>query len=175
MNVIQHCLSLAPLPYLSPAFSALRFIYSSIQQAQASKRQLQALSESIAQLLCTLDNEYRARRLRQAQTSTPLTDLNTFVVFTLCRTLLTHRSPSHRLLDEITTFVQKEASRGFLNLLFTKDRRISRIDEYHRRIAMSATSFQASCEILYQIYPLTTQTEATDFSIAKYPCLASKE
>jgi len=120
---------LAPVPYLAHAVSLLRFIWSSVEQAQASKRQLQALSASIAQLLCTLDNEYRTRRLLQAQTSTPLTDLNA-------------------LLDEITTFVQKEASRGFLNLLFTKDRRISRINEYHRRIAMSATSFQISA-LLY--------------------------
>jgi len=43
------------------------------------------------------------------------------------------------LLDEIATFVQKEASCAFLKLLFTKDRRVSRIDEYHRCIAMSAT------------------------------------
>ena len=83
MDVIQHCLSLAPLPYLSPAFSALRFIYSSIQQAQASKWQLQALSESITQLLKTLDTEYRSQRLLQAATSVPLDDLCGFLVFTM--------------------------------------------------------------------------------------------
>jgi hypothetical protein len=54
---------LSLLPYLAPAFSALRFICSSIAQAKASKLQLEALAQSIAQFLKTLDGEYRARRL----------------------------------------------------------------------------------------------------------------
>jgi hypothetical protein len=40
--------------------------------------------------------------------------------------------------------VQKEGSRSFLKVLFTKDQRISRIEEYHRRISTAVTSFQAS-------------------------------
>ena len=92
MDIIHHCLSLAPLPYLSPAFSALRFIWSSVQQAQASKRQLEALTQSIAQLLQTLDAQYRAGRILQATTSKPLDDLCRFVVFTLLWTLSAHRS-----------------------------------------------------------------------------------
>jgi hypothetical protein len=75
MNIIQQCLSLAPVPYLAPAFSALRFICSSVEQAQASKLQLKALAQTIAQLLQTLDREYRARRLLQVRTSGPLADL----------------------------------------------------------------------------------------------------
>jgi hypothetical protein len=93
MDIIHHCLSLAPLPYLGPAFSALRFIWSSVQQVQASKRQLEALTQSIAQLLKTLDSEYRSRQLLQASTSTPLDDLRKFVVLILFRTLSAHRSP----------------------------------------------------------------------------------
>jgi hypothetical protein len=54
---------------------------------------------------------------------------------------------SHRLLAEISSFVQKEAARGFLNLLFTKDQRISQIQEYHQRIGTSVTSFQESHDI----------------------------
>jgi hypothetical protein len=93
MDIIQHCLSLAPLPYLSPAFSALRFIWSSVQQAQASKRQLEALTQLIAQLLKTLDSEYRARRLLQASTSRPLDGLRRFVVLIFLRTLNAHCNP----------------------------------------------------------------------------------
>src|ERR1700734_572290 len=144
MDIIQHCLSLAPLPYLAPAFSALRFIWSSVERAQASKRQLEALTKLIAQLLKALDSEYRARRLLQATTSMPLDDLCRFVALTLLWTLRAHCNPSHRLLAEISAFVQKEADCGFLKLLFTKDRRITRIEEYHRRIGTSVTSFQES-------------------------------
>ncbi|KIM80594.1 hypothetical protein PILCRDRAFT_822332 [Piloderma croceum F 1598] len=47
MNIVQQCLSLAPVPYLALAFSALRFICSSVEQAQASKWQLKALPEPL--------------------------------------------------------------------------------------------------------------------------------
>ena len=79
MDIIHQCLSLAPVPYLLPAFSVLRFIWSSIQQVQASKWQLEALAQSIAQLLETLNEEYRAGRLLQAKTSTPLKNLRRYV------------------------------------------------------------------------------------------------
>src|SRR5882762_3043420 len=60
--------------------------------------------------------------------------------------LCTYRS-CHRLLDKISSFVQKEATRGFLNLLFTKDQRISQIQEYHQQIGTCVTSFQVSHHI----------------------------
>ncbi|KIM77033.1 hypothetical protein PILCRDRAFT_12389 [Piloderma croceum F 1598] len=129
MDVVHLCLSLTPVPGLGPAFSALRFIWSSIERANASKCQLEALAQSIAQLLKALDGEYRNGRLLQARTSTPLADL-------------------HKLLEEISAFVQKEASCGFLKLLFTKDQRIVRIESYYRRIGISIESFQASCSVL---------------------------
>ncbi|KIM73991.1 hypothetical protein PILCRDRAFT_715514, partial [Piloderma croceum F 1598] len=107
------------------AFSILRFIWSSIQQAQASKGQLEALAQSIAQLLKALDEEYSTGRLLQVKTSTPLADLL-------------------RLLEDISSFIQKEALCGFLKLLFTKDQRIAQIDGYYRRIDDSIQSFQIS-------------------------------
>src|ERR1700683_295751 len=132
MDIIHQCLSLVPVPYLAPAFAALRFIWSSIEQAQTSKQQLKALAQSIAQLLQTLDGQYCARRLLEVQTSKSLTDLCGFVMFTLlCKDFL---ELSYRLLEEISTFIKKEASCIFLKLLFTKDQRITQIDEYHRRI-----------------------------------------
>ena len=93
MDIVHLCLSVTPVPYLSPAFSALRFIWSSIERAKASKCQLEVLAQSIAQLLKALDGEYRNRRLLQARTSTPLADLHKFVKFiTLC--VVIYISPS---------------------------------------------------------------------------------
>jgi hypothetical protein len=79
MDIIHECLSLAPVPYLGHAFSVLRFIWSSIQQFRASKQQLEALALSIAQLLQTLNREYRGGRLLQVGTSKPIADLSRFV------------------------------------------------------------------------------------------------
>ena len=81
MDIVHLCLSLTPVPYLAPAFSALRFICSSIAQAKASKLQLEALAQSIAQFLKTLNGEYRAGRLAQGGTSTSLVSLHRFVEF----------------------------------------------------------------------------------------------
>ena len=55
---------------------------------------------------------------------------------------------SCRLLKEISAFVTKEASRGFLQLLFTKGQRISQIGDYYMRIGISIDSFRASFDIL---------------------------
>jgi hypothetical protein len=75
MDIIQQCLSLAPVPYLVLGFSVLKFIRSSVEQAQASKWQLEAPAQTIAQLLLTLKEEYGAGRLLQARTLMPLADL----------------------------------------------------------------------------------------------------
>lgn len=145
MDIVHQCLALAPVPYLAPAFSVLRFIWSSIEQAQASKRQLEALAQTIAQLLSTLNTECRAGRLLQVKMSTPLTNLDRFILFTMPQRFVSNRRSPHRLLDEISTFIQKETSRPFLQVIFSKDRRVSQIEEYHRRIATAVTSFQVSC------------------------------
>jgi hypothetical protein len=81
MDIIQQCLSLAPVPHLAPAFTVFKFIWSSAQQAQASKQQLEVLTQSIAQLLKTLDGEDHAQRLLLARTSVPFDDLCGFVRF----------------------------------------------------------------------------------------------
>jgi hypothetical protein len=75
MDIIHECLSLVPVPYLAPSFAAFRFIWSSIEQAQASKQQLKVLAQSIAQLLQTIDQEYRGRRLLESRSLTPLANL----------------------------------------------------------------------------------------------------
>lgn len=76
MDVIQQVFSLAPVPYLAPAFSVLRFIYSSVQQVQDSKQQLIALTQAIAQLLGTIDAESKAGRMIESkQSATALKNL----------------------------------------------------------------------------------------------------
>ena len=144
MGIIDQCLSLAPVPYLSPAFHLFRIIWLSVQQAQASKWQLETLAQSIAQILNTLNEQYRTGRLLQAKTSTPLSNLHECVKFILPQILRTYQGASRRLLGEISASVEKDSSCLFLKLLFTKDQRIARIEGYHRRIASLVTSFQAS-------------------------------
>ena len=75
MDVVQQCLALAPVPYLSTAFSLLRFIWTSVQQAQASKEQLRVLATCIAQLLRALDAQYRSNKIARSATATALDDL----------------------------------------------------------------------------------------------------
>ena len=75
MDIVHQCLSLVPVPYLAPAFSALRIIWSSIQHVRISEWQLQALTQSIAQLLETLEKEYSLGRLLERNTLVPLADL----------------------------------------------------------------------------------------------------
>jgi hypothetical protein len=80
MDIIHQCLSLVPVPGLASAFSILRFICSSVAQAQASKGQLQALTQTIAHLLSTLNKEYGGGQLLHAKTSVAVDTLETFVL-----------------------------------------------------------------------------------------------
>lgn len=52
-----------------------------------------------------------------------------------------------RLLEEILDFVRTENDKLFLVLMFTKDRRVTQIDSYHRRIAALVQEFQVSAAI----------------------------
>jgi|SRR5882762_1970723 hypothetical protein len=79
MDIVQRCLSLTSVPCLISAFSTFTFIWSDVEQAQVGKTQLDALAQSIAQLLLTLDGEYRVGRLQGVKTSMALTDLCRFV------------------------------------------------------------------------------------------------
>jgi hypothetical protein len=83
MDIIQQCSSLTPFPYVAPAFTVFNFIWSSAQQAQASKQQLEVHTQPITQLLKMLDGEYHAQQLLPARTSTPFNDFCRFVRFTM--------------------------------------------------------------------------------------------
>jgi hypothetical protein len=75
MDVIQACLTLAPVPWLGPAFVAFRTVYDGVIQAQASKSQLTDLAESCAQLLVAVNGDGTDRTERQS--SQHLADLHT--------------------------------------------------------------------------------------------------
>jgi len=80
MDVVEHCLSLVPLPYLSTAFSFFKIIWSSVERVQISKRQLQVLASSIGELLNVLDFQYRASRISEPDTLQPLANMNQWVI-----------------------------------------------------------------------------------------------
>jgi hypothetical protein len=91
------------------------------------------------QLLQTLDKEYRARRLLKDETLVTLANLSKFVTSQLREAEFNFQ---RRLLEDISNFVQREASSSFLKLLFAKNRKIVRIDGYYRRIGILIQSFQ---------------------------------
>jgi len=113
------------VPCLSTIFSIFRFISQTVQQTLASQEQLRALAHIIAQLLLTLDREYRSGRLSVGHTSTA-------------------RESLRRLLKEISAFIEKLASRPFLQSLLTKTERIAEIGGYHREVNSLVPAFKLS-------------------------------
>lgn len=75
MDIITHCLALAPVPGLAAAFSVLRYLVTSIQQVQVSKQQLLGLATAMAQLMATLNVEFAASRLSPENSAEPLHNL----------------------------------------------------------------------------------------------------
>ncbi|KAF7982535.1 hypothetical protein HWV62_28162 [Athelia sp. TMB] len=122
LDVISICLSLDPIPPLHAGFIAFRIIWSYVQEAKGCKRQLKLLAQYVAKLLNTLDGEYREGRLRQsASPDEPLEWLQ-------------------KLLNDVSTFVREQASYSFLKTLYFKDKTISQIESFNRRIASCISS-----------------------------------
>ena len=76
MDIIQHCLSLAPVPYLSPAFAVFKILCKSIQGVKGSREQLRVLASCISQLLYALDTEFRAHGQVASSAAKSLQDLS---------------------------------------------------------------------------------------------------
>lgn len=76
MDIIQSCLSYAPVPYLEKIFSLFSFVYASVQQVQLSKTQLLTMSEMTAHLLLMIDKRFLENKLLQSQSSGPITNLH---------------------------------------------------------------------------------------------------
>ncbi|KAJ7024029.1 hypothetical protein C8F04DRAFT_166492 [Mycena alexandri] len=124
-TILDVILMVTPVPGLSAAFHLLKLIVSAVQQASKSKARLLVLAQSAAQLLETLNAEFRASRLSQSTCARPLADL-------------------HSLLTDIQSFVQEERARPFFKVLWTQDARMEGIDAFYRRIGTVADAFQIS-------------------------------
>ena len=79
MDIINACVSLAPVPSLSLAFSTFKSLCVAIQRVKWNELQLRALATSVAQLLLTLDREIRAGRLVESNKISEVVDLQTCV------------------------------------------------------------------------------------------------
>jgi hypothetical protein len=77
-------------------------------------------------------------------------------------------------LNEISIFIHKAASYGFLKLLFTKEQRITLIEGYYRHMGISVQSFQVGKGML-QTKPLIDPSAITDSVAAECPCMAEAE
>ncbi|KAJ7496428.1 hypothetical protein FB451DRAFT_1549581 [Mycena latifolia] len=124
-TALEIVLGLTPVPGLSAAFTLLKFIASSVQDVKQSEKQLEVLATAVAQLLATLDSEFRSSKLVVANCRGPLAELKI-------------------LLEDIHRFVDKEQSKSFAKSLLTKDSRLTSIEAFYRRIGMSINAFQIS-------------------------------
>ncbi|KAJ7114414.1 hypothetical protein C8R44DRAFT_929253 [Mycena epipterygia] len=122
---------LTPVPGLHSAFTVFRFIISSVQATRASKKQLIVLANAVAQLLGTLQREFKARTLSQGACTQPIEDLV-------------------RLLNDIYKFVQTEQQRNFLNALLHTDDRVAAIEMFYHRIGTTTSAFQISSSLNIQ-------------------------
>jgi len=161
MDIIHQCLSLAPVPYLDFAFSVFEFIWTSVEQAQASKQQLHALAQTIAQLLSTLNEEYRAGRLVQAETSTPLADLGGFVILTAPYIPDSYRCPLQQITERYLRFCSERDFTSIYKTSFHQrstncsDRSLPQVYQHCSHIFSGELSY-------LPLYELFTPTEPTD-------------
>ncbi|KAJ7607962.1 hypothetical protein FB45DRAFT_392371 [Roridomyces roridus] len=123
----------APVPGLAAAFTVFHFICSCVRTIRVRQKQLAVLSNVIAQLLSTLQQEFEANRLVPISCVQPLHNL-------------------HQLLNDIHKFVQAEKDRSFFKaiLLHTAASQVSVIDMFYHRIATATSSFQISSALNIQ-------------------------
>ncbi|KAJ7466190.1 kinase-like domain-containing protein [Mycena galericulata] len=130
---IDALLGITPVPGLSAAFTAFKYIVSTVKAVQDSKEQLSTLAKALGQLLATLDKEFKSSVLIEASCVKPLNDLES-------------------LLEEVSKFVEAEKERGFLKSLFHAEARIASIEMFYHRIGTTASAFQISAMIGVQHY-----------------------
>ncbi|KAG5650410.1 hypothetical protein H0H81_012347 [Sphagnurus paluster] len=124
-QIIQQLLNLQPAPGLAFAFSIFRFIWDTVQQVKDSERQLTILVDTIAQFLCTLNDQFYTKKLSESRSAKSLDDLRS-------------------LLQDISQFASEQRRHNFLKSLYVKDERVDRIRGYHQKIATLVASFQIS-------------------------------
>lgn len=142
MNTVDPTLPSTPLPYLLAVFTVFKRVWQTVPQAQASQEQLRALTYSLAQLLQTLDGEYRAGRATTDKTSKPLEDLYRCVTSIFRVTEFSEGLIFHRLLTEVSALVKDATRKTFLRSIFLKNDRITRIEEFYLKVGHIITEFQ---------------------------------
>ncbi|KAF7359754.1 hypothetical protein MVEN_00700100 [Mycena venus] len=123
MDFVQLVVPKVPVPYLSAAFELLRYIYSSVQEVQTSKKQLVVLIQVVAGLLEALNERYLGGKHAYSEPSTLLGDLE-------------------NLLDEINRFVGKILSQHFIKTVVTRQDTIQKIDGFYQRIRGLVQAFE---------------------------------
>lgn len=82
-DIISVCLSLAPVPGLHFAFTTLRWVITTTNQVQDSKEQIRNLTESLAQLMFTVNEQYKKGKLLETDTRRALEGLEGYVTATI--------------------------------------------------------------------------------------------
>ncbi|KAJ6451394.1 kinase-like domain-containing protein, partial [Mycena vitilis] len=118
-------LSAIPVPGLSAAWTVFEFIANGIDAITASKKQLVALTEAIAEFLTALNSAFEQAELVVANCEGQLKNLK-------------------RLLDEIHQCVDQEQKRTFLKSFVNTENQNNTIEFFYRRIAASSNAFQLS-------------------------------
>lgn len=78
-GVISICLSIQPIPGLHFAFNTLQWIVTTARQCQDSKEQIGTLTMALAQLVKTLNDQYRRGKLVEDDTREALKALERYV------------------------------------------------------------------------------------------------
>jgi len=78
LQIISTCLECTPIPGLSTAFHIFQAIWTKVQDIQALKEQWLQLSVAVAQLLNTLNREYREGRVTERDTRRELQNLHRY-------------------------------------------------------------------------------------------------
>lgn len=78
-DLISVCLSIQPVPGLHFAFTTLTWIVNTTKQVQDSKEQIGTLTLGLAQLMKTVNEQYKQGKLIERDTKTALHSLETYV------------------------------------------------------------------------------------------------
>ncbi|KAJ6464607.1 hypothetical protein DFH09DRAFT_1346825 [Mycena vulgaris] len=121
-------LGVTPVLGLHPAFTLFKIIVSCVQAARASQKQLAAVAVALAQLLKTLQREFKSNSQVQQSCVQPLNDL----------------------IKDTPQFVQAEQDRSFLGALLHGDSRVAAIELFYHRIGTTSSAFQISSSLNIQ-------------------------
>lgn len=144
MEFVETVFQLTPVPYLDFSFAVFKGLWDALKDVQSSKLQFTVLAQSAAHLLQILDKGFRSGSLKTDDLSSDaLADLERWVQLPLVVWNEMTWMPL-RLLKDISAYIQKQSSFGFIKLLLIKDERLATIETFHRRISNSINAFHVS-------------------------------